>query len=152
MGAVFQRVRTVTIDNKTVKLQLWDTAGQERFRAITSHCFRGADGVIAVFDTTNEVSHPISKFLWQWRVQWIPPTFQQSFLHLPYWLEQIEKHAPEKVKLMLVGNKCDLGMLRAVESAKAREFASEHRMMDYFETSAKDCTNVDQVGGRALHS
>lgn len=30
------KIKTVTIDDKRVKLQIWDTAGQERFRTITS--------------------------------------------------------------------------------------------------------------------
>ncbi|KAG2521206.1 hypothetical protein JM18_006222, partial [Phytophthora kernoviae] len=59
------RFRTVKIDNKTVKLQivrdvpvtrvLWDTAGQERFRTITSAYYRGADGIIMVYDVTSQV-------------------------------------------------------------------------------------------------
>ena len=40
------RFRTVTVGNRTVKLQIWDTAGQERFRTITSAYYRGADGVL----------------------------------------------------------------------------------------------------------
>lgn len=47
------RFRTVSIDDKTVKLQIWDTAGQERFRTITSAYYRGADGIIMVYDVTN---------------------------------------------------------------------------------------------------
>merc|ERR1711879_695957 len=50
------RFRTVTIDNITVKLQIWDTAGQERFRTITSAYYRGAHGIIVVYDITNEES------------------------------------------------------------------------------------------------
>jgi Ras-related protein Rab-1A len=50
------RFRTVTIDKKTVKLQIWDTAGQERFRTITSAYYRGADGIIMVYDVTSPES------------------------------------------------------------------------------------------------
>lgn len=50
------RFRTITIDDKIVKLQIWDTAGQERFRTITSAYYRGADGIIMVYDVTSSES------------------------------------------------------------------------------------------------
>jgi len=80
------RFRTVTIDNKTVKLQIWDTAGQERFRTITSAYYRGAHGIIMVYDVTN----------------------YESFEHVEEWLNEVNKHASESTLKLLVGNKADL--------------------------------------------
>ncbi|KPM02358.1 ras-related protein Rab-35-like protein [Sarcoptes scabiei] len=58
------KIRTVEINNERVKLQIWDTAGQERFRTITSTYYRGAHGVIIVYDVTNGDSfHNISRWL-----------------------------------------------------------------------------------------
>ena len=51
----FQKIRTIELDGKTVKLQMWDTAGQERFRTITSSYYRGAHGIIVVYDITDAV-------------------------------------------------------------------------------------------------
>ena len=80
------RFRTVTIDMKTVKLQIWDTAGQERFRTITSAYYRGAHGIIMVYDVTN----------------------YESFEHVEEWLNEVNRHASESTLKLLVGNKADL--------------------------------------------
>ncbi len=48
--------RTAKVDGKVVKLQIWDTAGQERFRTITSAYYKGADGIIVVYDITSKTS------------------------------------------------------------------------------------------------
>lgn len=50
------KIRTIELDNKRVKLQIWDTAGQERFRTITTAYYRGAMGILLVYDVTDEKS------------------------------------------------------------------------------------------------
>lgn len=50
------KVKTVSRQEKKVKLQIWDTAGQERFRSITHAYYRGAMGFLLMFDLTNEDS------------------------------------------------------------------------------------------------
>lgn len=50
------KIRTIELDNKKIKLQIWDTAGQERFRTITTAYYRGAMGIMLVYDITNEKS------------------------------------------------------------------------------------------------
>lgn len=115
------RIRTVEVDDKAVKLQIWDTAGQERFRTITSSYYRGAHGIIVVYDVTNE----------------------DSFDHLNQWLQEIERYGTENVVKILVGNKCDLAATRKVSYETAAEFA-ESMEMAYFETSAKMAINVEE--------
>lgn len=50
------KIRTIELDSKKIKLQIWDTAGQERFRTITTAYYRGAMGILLVYDITNDKS------------------------------------------------------------------------------------------------
>ncbi|CAF2089757.1 hypothetical protein Bca4012_078909 [Brassica carinata] len=119
IGVEFQ-TRTLTIDNKTVKAQIWDTAGQERYRAVTSAYYRGAVGAMLVYDITK----------------------RQSFDHVARWLEELRGHADKNIVIMLVGNKTDLGTLRAVPTEDAKEFAQRENLF-FMETSALDSINVE---------
>jgi len=114
------RFRTITIDKKVVKLQIWDTAGQERFRTITSAYYRGADGIIMVYDVTN----------------------QESFDHVEEWLSEVDRYASESTSKLLVGNKADLIEEKRVSEETAQRF-SEKLGIPFLETSAKTATNVD---------
>ena len=48
-----QKLKTVKMDDQVIKLQIWDTAGQERFRNLTASYYRGAQGIIIVYDVTD---------------------------------------------------------------------------------------------------
>ena len=50
------RIKTLELDNSFIKMQIWDTAGQERFKTITSSYYKGAHGLILVFDLTDRQS------------------------------------------------------------------------------------------------
>lgn len=56
------KIRTIELDGKRVKLQIWDTAGQERFRTITTAYYRGAMGILLVYDVTDERSFNSMKY------------------------------------------------------------------------------------------
>lgn len=116
------KIRTIDLDAKTIKLQIWDTAGQERFRTITSSYYRGAHGIIVVYDTTD----------------------LESFNNVKQWLHEIDRYASENVNKLLVGNKSDLTTKRAVSYEQAKEFASSLGI-EFIETSAKSSTNVEKA-------
>ncbi|KAJ8305749.1 hypothetical protein KUTeg_016294 [Tegillarca granosa] len=58
------KIKTVELGGKKIKLQIWDTAGQERFHTITTSYYRGAMGIMLVYDITNpKTFENISKWL-----------------------------------------------------------------------------------------
>eukprot|EP01108_Squamamoeba_japonica_P005607 TRINITY_DN44_c0_g3_i1.p2 TRINITY_DN44_c0_g3~~TRINITY_DN44_c0_g3_i1.p2 ORF type:complete len:203 (-),score=64.28 TRINITY_DN44_c0_g3_i1:44-652(-) len=116
------KIRTIELEGKVIKLQIWDTAGQERFRTITSSYYRGAHGIIVVYDVTDQV----------------------SFNNVRQWLQEIDRYACENVNKLLVGNKCDLTTKRVVDHEQAKDFA-DGLGIPFLETSAKDATNVEQA-------
>jgi Ras-related protein Rab-1A len=117
-----QKIRTVEQDGKTIKLQIWDTAGQERFRTITSSYYRGAHGIIIVYDVTD----------------------QDSFNNVKQWLNEIDRYASDNVNKLLVGNKSDLTANKVVPTETAKAFADEMGI-PFMETSAKNAINVEQA-------
>lgn len=91
-----------------------------RYRAVTSAYYRGAVGAMLVYDITK----------------------RQSFDHIARWLEELRGHADKNIVIMLVGNKSDLGTLRAVPAEDAKEFAQRENLF-FMETSALEATNVE---------
>jgi len=115
------KIRTIELDQKTIKLQIWDTAGQERFRTITSAYYRGADGIIMVYDVTNN----------------------DSFEHVSDWLTEVNRYANEGTCKLLVGNKSDMED-KSVTTETAKEYA-DGLGIPFLETSAKNATNVEEA-------
>ncbi|RVW49438.1 Ras-related protein RABE1c [Vitis vinifera] len=117
------KIRTIELDGKRIKLQIWDTAGQERFRTITTAYYRGAMGILLVYDVTDE----------------------SSFNNIRNWIRNIEQHASDNVNKVLVGNKADMDeSKRAVPTSKGQALADEYGIK-FFETSAKTNLNVEEV-------
>ncbi|KAG9298743.1 hypothetical protein G9A89_012811 [Geosiphon pyriformis] len=111
------KIRTIELEGKT-----WDTAGQERFRTITSSYYRGAHGIIVVYDVTD----------------------QDTFANVKQWLQEIDRYACEGVNKLLVGNKSDLTNKKVVDYTAAKEFA-DGLSIPFLETSAKNATNVESA-------
>ncbi|KHN83981.1 Ras-related protein Rab-1A [Toxocara canis] len=126
------KIRTIELDGKTIKLQIWDTAGQERFRTITSSYYRGAHGIIVVYDITDqwdtagqERFRTITSSYYRGAhgiIVVYDITDQESFNNVKQWLQEIDRYACENVNKLLVGNKCDLTSKRAVEYNSAKAF------------------------------
>ena len=97
------KVRTLKINNNLIKFQIWDTAGQERFKNITANYYRGAHGILVLYDITDI----------------------DSFKNLNNWLMEIEKNANSNIVKILIGNKSDLSNMRKVSFQEGEDFAEE---------------------------
>mmetsp|Transcript_14139 Transcript_14139/g.26588 ORF Transcript_14139/g.26588 Transcript_14139/m.26588 type:complete len:198 (+) Transcript_14139:3422-4015(+) len=111
--------KIVEVEGYRVKAQVWDTAGQEKYRALTSNYYRGAVGVMLVYDITNRT----------------------TFVNLVNWLAEAMRYHQNGVTLMLVGNKIDVAQ-REVSFAEGEEFAKKYNL-EFIETSALSRMNVE---------
>ncbi|PNT48361.2 hypothetical protein POPTR_002G074400v4 [Populus trichocarpa] len=117
------KVKHVTIGGKKLKLAIWDTAGQERFRTLTSSYYRGAQGIIMVYDVTR----------------------RETFTNLSeIWAKEIDLYSTNQDCIkMLVGNKVDKESERVVTKKEGIDFAREYGCL-FLECSAKTRVNVEQ--------
>ena len=115
------KLKTLTLDGKRLKLTVWDTAGQERFRTLTASYYRGAQGVVLVYDITR----------------------RETFEALrDVWLNEVQTYGTYKdAPLMLVGSKADLEGERQVQQDEAEAFARQIGAL-CLEASAKTNVNV----------
>ncbi|XP_071833429.1 ras-related protein Rab-15-like [Apostichopus japonicus] len=116
------KMKTLLIGGVRARIQIWDTAGQERFDTVTAQYFRRAQGVILVYDITNEA----------------------SFRNLYKWINMMHANAPDDMEVLLVGNKSDAEAQRAVSKEEAENLAKSHSM-DYIEVSAHQGNNIYQA-------
>lgn len=116
------RLKKMTVEGKRVKLAIWDTAGQERFRTLTSAYYRGAQGVILVYDVTR----------------------RETFTNLSdVWLKELDLYSTYQDCIkMVVGNKVDKENERVVSKQEGINFARQHKCI-YLECSAKARINVE---------
>jgi len=117
------RDKLVDIEGSPIKLQIWDTAGQERFRSLTANFFGKADGFVVCFDVSN----------------------RGSFDHVSSWVKDIHKNARGDVDVVLCGCKCDLPESSRQVSVAEAEALAEQFSTPYFEASAKQNINVNEM-------
>ena len=90
-------LKFLKIDNLQLKIQIWDTAGMERYRSLTSAYYKGAKGVIVVYDICRK----------------------KSFESIDRWIDDFKSKANEDAVILLIGNKSDLNEQREVETEEA---------------------------------
>ncbi|GKV34212.1 hypothetical protein SLEP1_g42608 [Rubroshorea leprosula] len=117
------KIKQFTIGGKRLKFTIWDTAGQERFGTLTTSYYRGAHGIILVYDVTR----------------------RETFTNLSdVWAKEVELYSTnlECIKF-LVGNKVDRESERVVSREEGMALAQKLKCY-FFECSAKTRENVQQ--------
>jgi small GTP-binding protein len=116
------KFKNVTLkDGKKVKVQLWDTAGQERFRTIAKSYYKGAHGIVLIYDVTSK----------------------RTYENIRKWLNQIKEEASNRISIILVANKIDCEGEREVSKDEGESLAKTSGLT-LFEASAKDSINVNE--------
>ena len=106
---------------KQVKIQLWDTAGQERFRTIAKSYYKGAHGIVLIYDVT----------------------VKKTYDNIRKWLNQIKNEASRRISIILVGNKIDCDDKREVTKEEGQKLADSNQL-PFYEASAKESININE--------
>lgn len=146
--------KKVNYNGELMQVQVWDTAGQENFHKITTSYYKGAQGIMLVYDVSD----------------------QKSLDNVEYWIKNIKSHASDSVQVVLVGNKIDLRQsshehaaatsssssstpppagsqttfVKCVETERGKEIAKKFSV-PFFEASAKDSSHVDEAFMTLVH-
>ena len=117
------RIKTLNIDNNPIRMQIWDTSGEEKFKAIAKNFYRGAHGVLLIYDICEK----------------------NSFLDVKSWIEQIiENTDNDDIVMILCGNKCDMEKERNISKNEGENLANSYKI-PFFECSAKENINIDEI-------
>ena len=109
------RFKCLEIGDRKCKLQIWDTAGQERFKTVTSAYYRGADGIIIVFDQTD----------------------RESYNNVQNWIEDISRYSADDPVKIIFANKDDIAAeKKTVDNIDITELEKKSGL-EIIKTSAK---------------
>lgn len=117
------KAKKVCVDGDHFQIQVWDTAGQEQFHKITTSYYRGSNGIMLVYDVTDE----------------------KSASEVSYWMKNIKMHATGNMPVVMVGNKGDLLTGRDSPILTTGKNNAKKYDVPHFVTSAKDSSGVDDA-------
>ena len=115
-------LKTITIEETEAELLIWDIGGQAIFKEIRESYLEGAHCALLVYDLTK----------------------QETFDNLGTWLGELKKFTGN-IPFILLGNKLDLEKDRTVPKEKGEEEAKKIGAINFYETSAKSGTAVDDA-------
>ena len=103
------------INDKYINLSIWDTCGQENYRSIISSFYRNCSLAMIVYSITDI----------------------KSFNNIDSWIKDLKIQSNPDIKIILIGNKCDLNDYREVSKEKGENYCKQNNLNLFFETSAK---------------
>lgn len=121
------KIKIIKKGKEKIKVSIYDTAGQERFQNIVKHYYRGANGVLLIYDITK----------------------RKTFEKLNFWINDLKENSDDNLFVYLIGNKNDLEENREVSYKEASEFAKE-KNFPYIEVSAKTGNNIHKLFDEAI--
>lgn len=118
------KIKIIRKGNEVIKVSIYDTAGEERFKTLIKHYYRGANGILLIFDLTKK----------------------STFDKLNFWLEDLRENSDniDNLYIHLIGNKNDLEEQRAISFEEATNFAKKNKL-PYMEVSAKTGKNIKNL-------
>ncbi len=114
--------KIIALNNKKYQIALFDTAGQERYKSISLNTVKNSDGIILMYDITN----------------------QKSYDSISEWMEKISENLESDIPIILIGNKCDLNEERIISKEEGKELSNKYQL-SFFETSNKTGENVEEA-------
>ena len=115
------KIKMINYNEKEYRIEFYDTAGQERYRAISLNSIKSADGIVLMYDITN----------------------QKSFDDISNWMKNIRQLQGNEFPMILVGNKCDLESKRIVTYEEGIELSKTYKI-PFFEVSNKKGINIEE--------
>ena len=117
------KVKMITKGNEKIKISIYDTAGQERFKNIVKHYYKGANGILLIYDISKRI----------------------TFEKLQFWFDDLKENSDiDNLFIYLVGNKNDKKEEREVTFEEGNKFAKE-KNLPFIEVSAKTGENINQL-------
>lgn len=119
--------KKIDLDGETMaNLQIWDTCGEEKFMSVTKQYYNDAHGAIVMYDLTDK----------------------KTFERLGNWIANLKDNAPEKIVIMIVGNKSDLTDKKINLENELKPYKEIYECK---EVSAKLGTNISLVFEELTH-
>lgn len=123
------KTKYIKYKNSSVKVLIWDTAGQEKFKNIAKQYYRGANGVLLVYDISS----------------------RKSFERVDFWLKELkENNRIDELFICLVANKIDLQDTREITTEEGEKFAKENKI-NFLEVSAKSGKNIKELFDKIIN-